>query len=294
MTKETTQFQLGAHMSAAGGVFNALHIAQKAKCTAVQLFSANQKTWQPKELSQEVIAEYKKVYKACDITTTVVHASYLINLCSTNLETLAKSKVAIGKELARCDQLGIDYCVLHPGAHTGAGEAAGLNLIVKSLDEVFKKNKYKVKLLLETTAGQGTCLGHSFEQLGYILAHVKNPEALGVCLDTCHIFAAGYDFRTASLHKETFKAFDKHVGLSNLKVLHLNDSKGELGSHLDRHEKIGEGNIGRAGFVNIMTDKRLTKLPLILETPKGVDEKGKDLDLINMATLRRYAKATPK
>ncbi len=283
------ELELGAHMSAAGGVENALLIAQKANCQCVQLFSANQRQWKAKQLTQDQIDLFKSTYKETGLKTLVVHASYLINLAAINDETLDKSIQALKDELTRCDQLGIHYLVMHPGAHMKAGVESGLEKIVKSLDEVFKTN-WQVQLLLETTAGQGSSLGCEFEHLAYIRENVKRPEALGVCLDTCHIYAAGYDIKSPENYKTVMKDFNKIVGLDNLKVLHVNDSKKPLGSKVDRHDHLGKGELGKQAFINLMTDKRITKLPLILETPKGTSPGGKDYDLINLAALRRYAK----
>ncbi len=273
-------------MSTAGGLENAITIAVKAGCQTVQLFSANQRQWNAKPLTTEQIDVFQQTYAASGLKEGVVHASYLINLAAVNAETYKKSLVALKDELTRCDQLGIDYVVLHPGAHMGAGEDRGVAKIIKSLNQVLTANA-NCTLLLETTAGQGSSVGCKFEQLAAIMDGVKDSSHLGVCLDTCHVFAAGYDIKSEKGYQQTIKAFDKTVGLDRLKVLHINDSKTDLGSRVDRHEHLGKGKIGKAGFVHVVNDKRLNKLPLILETPKGTSPGGRDYDKLNLATLRR-------
>lgn len=287
---KNVDLELGAHMSAAGGVENALLIAQQANCQCVQLFSANQRQWQAKTLTTEQIDVFRKTYETTQLKTLVVHASYLINLAAINTETYKKSLIALQEELDRCDQLGIHYLVLHPGAHMKAGVPAGLKKVVKSLNHVFKKT-WKCQLLLETTAGQGSCLGCEFEHLAEIRAGLENPEAVGVCLDTCHIFAAGYDLTTPTGYSKTLQEFEQTVGLEHLKVIHMNDSKTPLGSRVDRHDHIGKGKLGPKAFKNLMTDSRITNRPIILETPKGTSPGGRDYDKLNLATLRRLAKS---
>lgn len=280
--------ELGAHMSAAGGLENALLIAKQANCQCVQLFSANQRQWQAKKLTAEQMDRFGQVYEESGLHTLVVHASYLINLAAINKETYKKSLVALREELQRCDALGIHYLVLHPGAHMDAGVEAGLRKVVQSLNRVLD-NDWKCRLLLETTASQGSSLGCRFEHLAKILAGLKNPERAGICLDTCHVFAAGYDLRKPASYRKVIGDFGNIIGLDQLKVVHVNDSKTPLGSHVDRHEHIGKGQLGRSSFQNLMRDRRITRLPLILETPKGTSPGGKDLDKLNLATLRRLA-----
>ena len=291
MTK-TNKLTLGAHMSAAGGVHNALLIAKSANCQCVQLFSANQRQWHAKPLTTEQIDLFKETAHTTALSPLVVHASYLINLAAINKMTLTQGLRALKQEFQRCHQLGIDYLVLHPGAHMEKGEKAGLKKIVTSLNQVLQED-WSCQLLLETTAGQGTSLGHRFDQLATIIENIERPDQVGVCLDTCHVFAAGYDLRTPSTYRDTIKQFDKTIGLKRLKVIHVNDSKTDFNSHVDRHEHITKGRIGRAAFRNLMTDPRITKLPLILETPKGNSPAGRDYDKINLATLRRlFTKGT--
>jgi len=280
---------LGAHMSVAGGLHNALLIAKSANCQCVQLFSANQRQWHAKPLTTEQIDLFKKTSRQTALSPLVVHASYLINLAAVDRTTLARGLRALKEEFQRCDQLGIDFLVLHPGAHLEKGEKAGLKKIVTSLNRVLQDD-WNCRLLLETTAGQGTSLGHRFDQLAAIIENIERPDRLGVCLDTCHVFAAGYDLRTPSAYRDTIRQFDKTIGLSRLKVVHINDSKTGFNSRVDRHEHIAKGRIGRAAFGNLMTDPRITKLPLILETPKGKSPAGRDYDKQNLATLRRLSK----
>src|SRR4029077_10168150 len=212
------------------------------------------------------------------------HANYLINLAPTNPQFHANSIRALAEELVRADQLELPFLVLHPGAHLGAGEEPGLEKIVDSVDEVFRGiPKVRTKIALEITAGQGSCIGHRFEHLAHIIANVREPERLCVCLDTAHVFAAGYELATEKLTKRMFAEFDRIVGLKNLVALHLNDSKTARGSRVDRHEHIGKGQIGLEAFRFIIRDRRFRKIPKVLETPKGKELKE---DVENMQTLR--------
>lgn len=289
MNAKASKLKIGAHMSAAGGLENAITIAVNAGCQTVQLFSANQRQWKTKRLSPDEIYVFKQTYADSGLAETVVHASYLINLAAINEETYKKSLVSLKDELTRCDQLGIDYAVLHPGAHMGEGEDTGVAKIVKSLNKVLDAD-WNCTLLLETTAGQGSSVGYKFEHLAAIIGGVNDASHLGVCLDTCHVFAAGYDIKSEKGYQQTIKDFDRIIGLEHLKVLHINDSKSDFGSHVDRHEHLGRGKIGKCGIAHIVNDNRLNKLPLILETPKGTSPGGRDYDKLNLATLRRLVK----
>ncbi len=285
-------------MSIAGGVHNALTAAKEYNCDCVQLFVANQRQWTHPVLTDEQIDEFKQARQETGIGPVIAHSSYLINLCAAKDDTRSKGIAALKDEYDRCGKLGVDYLVLHPGAHVGQGEDVGIAKIVEGLLMLFETHpKSSCQLLLETTAGQGSCLGHTFEQLGRIINEVKKQrpggkshKPLGVCLDTCHVFAAGYDYRTAAGCKKMLDHFDDLIGLDLLKVIHVNDSKVELDKRVDRHEHIGKGHIGRDGFINLLADSRINHLPLILETPKGKSEGGKDMDKLNMAALRRLAK----
>ena len=221
----------------------------------------------------------------------VVHGSYLINPAAVDKNTYKKSLAALTDELDRCRRLRVDYYVIHPGAHMGPGEKAGLDKIAASLNQVMTKvNLDRCKLLLETTAGAGTVLGWRFEHLQYLLTHLQHLKNVGICLDTSHVFAAGYDIVSRPGFDKTIDDFDKIIGLSHLKVIHANDSKTPLNSRVDRHEHIGKGQLGKQAFSNFLTDPRTRHLPFILETPKGKSPGGRDLDMLNLATLRRLIK----
>lgn len=274
---------LGAHVSIAGGVQNAPARGVEMGCTAIQIFTKNQRQWRSKALTEQEIFEFKSNLKQHGFTpeAVCVHDSYLINLAAPEPELLAKSRDAFADEIKRAEQLGIPHLVFHPGAHKGDGEESGLQRIVESLDYVYEKfPQTPVQALLETTAGQGTTLGHRFEQLQQIIEKAANPQKIGVCLDTCHIFAAGYDIRTEAAYAATLEEFDRIIGLSKLKIIHLNDSKKELGSKIDRHENIGKGMIGLEGFRLLMTDSRLKNIPKILETPGGDKWYSVNLDVL--------------
>ena len=226
----------------------------------------------------------QSVLKRAELGAVFAHANYLINLAATNPQFHAKSLRALSEELTRADQLRLPFIVLHPGAHLGAGEEAGLAQVVASIDQIFAGiPKVKTRLALETTAGQGSSLGHTFEHLAAILAQVREPERLCVCLDTAHVFAAGYDLTSEAGTRKTFREFDRTVGLRQVVALHLNDSKTARGSRVDRHEHIGKGQIGLGAFRVIMRDRRFRKIPKVLETPKGKELRE---DVENMRTLR--------
>lgn len=261
---------IGAHTSISGGVPCAVELADKLKFSAMQIFSKNNNRWSAKPFTDEVISEFKTLLKSSGIKFTVVHDSYLINLCSLSEELLAKSRNAFLDELIRCEQLGIPYLNFHPGAHGGAGEEDGIKLIAESLNIIHDQTKnFKVSSMLEVTAGQGSAIGYRFEHIRKIIDLIEENERMSICIDTAHIFAAGYDIRTPEAYEKTLKEFDDIIGIERLKCFHMNDSKKELGSRVDRHAHIGEGFIGLDGFRNIMNDKKLEHVPKILETPKG-------------------------
>lgn len=277
---------LGAHMSISGGVHTAFERGKQVGCTTMQIFSKNNNQWKGKPLTEQDITNYKKEAKKTSIQPVVVHSSYLINLCAKDKTTLKKSRDAFFDELNRCQRLGIPYFVFHPGSHVGQGEDTGLKIIAESLNMLHERTKgYRVKSVVEVTAGQGSNLGYRFEQIRKLIRMVENKRRMGVCIDTCHLFAAGYDISSEKGYKQTFQAFDDIIGLKRLMVIHLNDSKGALGSRLDRHEHIGKGQIGDTGFSLIMKDKRLRDIPKILETPKG---ENMIEDIINLKRLRGY------
>jgi deoxyribonuclease IV len=275
---------LGAHMSIAGGVHCAVERAASIGCTTMQMFVKNNNQWRGKELEAEDIATYKKLLRESSIGPVVVHDTYLINLCATNADILQKSRHALKDELDRCEMLGVEYLNFHPGSHMGAGENDGIQRIAESLNLIHEQTAhYHVKSVIETTAGQGTAIGYRFEHLRRIIDLVAQPERMAVCVDTCHIFAAGYDILTEAGYEQTFREFDDVIGLDRLVAFHVNDAKRERGSRVDRHEHIGKGMIGKAGFRLLMNDDRFKTVPKILETPKEAEMKE---DVKNMRVLR--------
>lgn len=273
----------GAHESVAGGLHLAFERIKKVGGESLQIFTRNQRQWNPKPLSQEEIDQFSVSWDESENLPVFSHASYLINLASAKEDVLAKSVGGMALELERCAALGIGDTVLHPGSHGGDGVEAGLERFVQGVDLVFQKNDSDVRILLETTAGQGTGLGADFKELEYIIKNSQFPERLGVCVDTCHIFAAGYELRDNDAYHETIDALQNSVGLDRVRLFHLNDSKKELGSRVDRHEHIGQGKIGREGFRFLVNDKRFRGLPMTLETPKGDDLQD---DIENLQRLR--------
>jgi deoxyribonuclease IV len=282
---------LGAHMSIAGGVDMAIERARSIGCTAMQMFVKNNMQWFARPLTREEARTFLEHQQRGELLSIFAHANYLINLAATNGQFHTNSIRSLSEELVRTDQLELPFLVLHPGAHLGAGEEAGLEKIVESIDRVFSGlSKIKTRIALETTAGQGSCLGHKFEHLAYIINNVREPERLCVCLDTAHVFASGYDFGSEASVRKTFREFDRMVGLDRLAAIHLNDSKTARGSRVDRHEHIGKGKIGLPAFRFIMGNRRFRKIPKVLETPKGKDLRE---DVINLKTLRRLMKNAP-
>jgi deoxyribonuclease IV len=281
---------LGAHLSIAGGLENAVLAAQRYRCQCVQLFVCNQRQWLHPPLTARQIEVFRQVRGRTAIAPVVAHGSYLINLAAADPALYQKSIAALTDEFGRCGPLGIEFYVIHPGAPTGQGLKAGIAKVAAALDQVFDRvGDSACRLLLETTAGQGSSVGGTFEQLADIIAQVRQPRRLGVCLDTCHVFAAGYDIVSPEGYKRTIAQFDRNLGLDKLGIIHANDSKNPLGSGVDRHVHIGKGFIGRQGFANFFADSRVNRLPYILETPKGLTPEGRDLDRINLAALRRIA-----
>lgn len=275
---------LGAHMSIAGGVGNALLLGKKADCEAIQIFTKSSRQWATKPYSQEEIELFHFNRKKTGITTVVAHDSYLLNLGSPEGSLRKRSIAAFIDELERCETLGVSHLIAHPGAHMGAGELAGIKTIARSLDEVHKACPgYKTKIALEITAGQGSNLGYRFEQIARIIDSTRESDRLRVCFDTEHAFAAGYDIRTKEGYEKTFAEFDELIGVERLAAFHLNDSKKEFNSRVDRHEHIGKGFIGVEAFRWLVNDKRFWGLPMCLETPKGPDLKE---DKMNLKLLR--------
>src|SRR5438309_10519825 len=283
----TEPLLLGAHMSIAGGVHTAIERGCSIKCTAIQIFVKNNMQWFARPLALEKIPAFLQHRQRGELSSIFAHANYLINLAATNPQFLANSIRALSEELTRADQLELPFLVMHPGAHLGVGEEAGLEKITASIDAVWRViPKVKTKIALETTAGQGSCLGHRFEHIGHIIANVREPERICICLDTAHIFAAGYDIGSENAAKKTFRKFDRVIpqARDRLVAIHLNDSKAARGSRVDRHDHIGKGKIGLAAFRFIMNAPRFSKIPKVLETPKGKELKE---DVVNLRTLRR-------
>ncbi len=276
--------RLGAHESISGGVYKAFDRAQSVGCESVQVFVKSNRSWAVRPFSEDEVARFRVRAEEADIHPVVGHASYLLNLASPDDALWTKSRDMLVVELERCATLGIPYLVLHPGSHVGSGEEAGLARIARALGEVHAARPgLQTQVLLETTAGQGTSLGGRFEQLAWLVEHTPGSKRLGVCLDTCHVFAAGYELRTPDGYAVTMEDFDRTVGLERLRAIHLNDSRGRLGSRKDRHSHIGQGHIGLEGFRRLLKDDRLSGLPGLLETPKGDDLRE---DRENLAVLR--------
>jgi deoxyribonuclease IV len=287
MAKKATTHKgplLGAHMSIAGGVDNAILQGKEVGCDTVQLFTKSSRQWVSKPLGEEEIARFHRAKKATGLIKVVAHDSYLYNFAAADDALRKKSVAGLVDEMERCEALGIMYLIAHPGAHVGAGEEAGIQTIAKSIDEMHKACPgYETKLAVEITAGQGSNLGYRFQQVRQIIDASKNPDRLRVCFDTEHAFAAGYDIRTKEGYDRTFAEFDEVVGLDLLVAFHLNDAKKDLGCRVDRHEHIGKGFIGLEAFRLLMNDKRFWGLPMCLETPKS-DDCHEDRE--NLATLR--------
>jgi deoxyribonuclease-4 len=278
---------IGAHMSIAGGVFNAILHAEKAGCRCVQLFVKSSNQWHAKPLADEEIARFRQERKRTGIGPAVAHSSYLINVGSPDDALYERSREALMIEYQQCVQLGIEYLVFHPGAHVGSGVEAAVDRIAAAMNWVLDKvSGGETLLLLETTAGAGSHVGSRFEELKAIIDRLEQRRRAAVCLDTCHIFSAGYDIRIESAYKATMKEFDSILGRSSLKAIHFNDSKFDLGSHKDRHEQIGKGSIGADAFGFFLRDPKMNMIPKLLETPK--DEEGRN-DKRNLALLRKLA-----
>lgn len=272
---------LGAHLSTKGGLHTVFERATAIDAASLALFAKNSNQWKGKVLTDDDCAQFSSL--RC-VTPILTHASYLINLATTNEEFLVKSKAAMIDELDRAERLGIHAVVLHPGAHMGAGADAGLEQIARALDEVHAAiPDHKVVTLLETAAGQGSCLGCTFEELATIIDNVDDKSRVGICVDTCHIFAAGYDIRTRDGYEKTMDELERFVGAENVGAFHINDSKKPLGSRVDRHQHIGEGELGVDAFAFLLNDPRWRFIPKLLETPKTVETES---DRINIGKLR--------
>ncbi len=280
-----TNLLLGAHVSIADGIDKALARGEALGCTAIQIFTKNASQWKARRLKEREVRDFKLERTRTRIMV-LAHDGYLINLASPSPDLLAKSMASFREEMDRAEELEIPHLIMHPGAHGGSGEDAGLNSIIQSLDRLLKSTAgYRVSILVENTAGQGTALGYSFDHLSRIIRDSTAPERIGICLDTCHAFAAGYDMSSASSYESVIQELDAKIGLHCLKAVHLNDSKKGLGQRVDRHEHIGQGSLGIECFRQIMNDSRLARIPKFIETPKTLD--GRDMDPVNLDLLRR-------
>jgi len=277
---------LGAHQSIAGGYYRAVEIAAEYGMDCVQLFTKNNNQWQGKPLTDDDVRLFREALQKTGVKLPCAHDSYLINLASPDDVLWKKSVDAFTIELERAESLGLIGVVMHPGSHVTSTPEEGLSRIVAALDEVHRRTAgFKTETLLETTAGQGSNLGHRFEHLAQILNEVADADRIGVCVDTCHIFAAGYPVTTAEEYDATMTEFDRVIDLQRIRAFHLNDSVKGLGSRVDRHAKIGAGQLGLEPFRHLLNDKRFAKIPMYMETPKG-EEEGEQLDAINLRTLR--------
>ena len=281
---------VGAHLSIAGGYYKAAESAARYGMDCVQIFTKNNNQWRAKPLSEEEIVRFRGAVRERGLSAACAHTSYLINLASPDDELWLKSLESFVIELQRAHALGLAGVVVHPGSYVLSSEESGLRRIVMALNEAARRTQdAPIEVWLETTAGQGSSLGWRFEHLQFLIESCAVPQRIGVCVDTCHLFAAGYPLRTKREYEETVRQLDTTIGLARVRALHLNDSKKPLGSRVDRHAHIGEGCIGLEPFRRILRDERLAHLPMYLETPKG-ERDGQDLDAMNLATLRRLMK----
>lgn len=261
--------RLGAHMSISGGVDKAALRGQEVGCETIQIFTKSSNQWKAKPLGPSEIQAFHDACTAADIAPVIAHSAYLINLAAPDDALYEKSIQAFLDELHRCDLLGIPSLVVHPGAHMGTGEETGLRRVSAAITRVHREAPHlHASIVLEVTAGQGTTLGYKFEHFAALLDQVEDPERIGFCLDTCHLLAAGYDFRTRKGCDDMLDTWDDLIGIERIRVIHLNDSKKDLGSRVDRHEHIGQGFIGTSGFAFLLNDPRLFELSMVLETPK--------------------------
>ncbi len=282
---------LGSHMSIAGGYYRAIEAAAAAGCDCVQIFTKNNNQWRAKPITPEDIERFACTLGETGIRHPLSHASYLINLASPDEELRQKSIDAMIVELQRADMLGIAYVVVHPGSFTTSDETSGLDRIVDSLNQVHRDTQSLTTIpLLENTAGQGSNLGWDFRQLGIMIRGVDQPRRLGVCIDTCHAFAAGYPMDTREHYEATINKMKRGFGLSRIKAFHLNDSKKPFGSRKDRHDHIGEGEMGLAPFRFLLNDPRFENIPMYLETEKG-ERDDEDYDVMNLRVLRSLIQA---
>ena len=278
--------RLGVHTSIAGGLHRAPGRGKELGCDVIQIFSSSPNQWKTRPLTPEILTRFQQAVSRTCVGPVAIHSSYLINLATPSKQHGKRSREAFFQEMERAEALGVPFVIAHPGAHAGSGEKKGLDRIAQRISRLHRQTSgFRTRILLETTAGQGNSLGSRFEHFQYLFQRVHEPERLGICLDTCHIFAAGYDIRSREGCENTLNLFHRLVGLHRLRLIHLNDSKTSLGSRVDRHEHIGQGEIGRKGFINLLNDPRLQKLPMVLETPKGKGT-GEAEDRKNLRAIR--------
>jgi len=281
---------LGSHLGISGGLHKALVAAREYGFEALAMFLRNQVQWRAKALSDAAVEEFRRTRAETDVRVIAAHASYLVNLAGKD-DVRDKSIPAMVEDFMRCERLGVEHLVFHPGSNPDV--QAGTKLIIDALNRIADNVAVNpdaaapARILLETTAGQGNCIGWRFEHLAAILDGLQQPDRFGVCLDTCHIFAAGYDLRTPEAYSQTMRQFGDVIGFERLFAIHINDSKRDFATRVDRHEHIGKGFLGRKAFVNVVNDPRLDDVPMILETPKGTDDKDRDWDTVNARTLGR-------
>jgi len=283
---------LGAHLGIAGGLAEAVREGKKIGCESLQIFSKSPQMWSGPAIAPEAAEAFREAVRVEGIRATAVHHGYLANLANPKPFLRNRSRAAFVDELQRAELLGVDALIFHPGAHVGSGVEAGLATLADSLRFILEKApEGRVRILLENAAGQGTTLGSRFEELASVLAQVNRPDRFGVALDTCHLFAAGFDFRTDSGYGEVMDSVDRVLGRGTVRAFHLNDAKEELGSHLDRHENIGKGEIGLDGFRHLVNDPRWAETPGYLETP--IDDNGYARYASDLRTLRSLLVTTP-
>ncbi len=274
-------------MSIAGGYYKAINAAVEAGCDCVQIFTKNNNQWRAKPITDAEAERFRETFEQSPLTDSLAHASYLINMASPKDDLRDKSIEAMRVELRRAEQLGVPFVVVHPGAFTDSSEEEGIARISDAMNEIHDaESDCSTVCLLETTAGQGTCLGWRFEHLAEMLDGIDQPERMGICLDTCHVFAAGYSLSPDESYQATMNEFDHTVGLDQLKAIHLNDSKKDLGSRVDRHEHIGDGHLGLEPFKLLLNDDRLSEVPMYLETEKKDAPDGRAWDVVNLERLR--------
>ncbi|MGO9378964.1 MAG: deoxyribonuclease IV, partial [Dissulfurispiraceae bacterium] len=273
----------------AGGLHTAFDRSDRVGCTAIQIFTKNSNQWKDPIFTADDISKYKEARKKSKVDIVVSHDSYLINLCGASVRLLESSRNAFIQEIKRCAALEIKFMIFHPGAHTTMERKEAVKLVADSINCSHNStDDFDVVTLIETTAGQGTTLGSSFEEIAEMISGVKRKDRIGVCIDTCHIFAAGYDITTKEAYDKTMREFDDIIGFERLCAIHFNDAKKPLNSHVDRHEHIGKGEIGKSAFGFFLNDSRFSKIPKVLETPKGDD--GFSMDIVNLRLLRSMAK----